>query len=479
MMATMDSPASDHTRPPHPPQPARRIVREPDDSRLAGVCAGLADHLGVDVTVLRVSAVVLALITPLALVAYLVASIALPERRPDEPRVRAARVHLDRVPHPLIAVGAVVAVVALVDDAWWLQPFPAAMALIGLGVWLVLRARGEGSGDAAQFAPSPSTTAPGAGPPPGPPSDALSGAETPSDAAPPFEATTDASDRSPIDRPLRHPMADSPWLVSVSQHSSTEGDSSTTLADVPPPVDRTDAPPGRDDAGSSGEFPPPNSPWWSGAEDDPAETSTPPERTSHVGSIVLALLMLAAGALWLLDALDAVDVSLTDALAGGLVLTGIGLLVGSWTGRTAVLVPVALVLAGLLAVDDGLPVPLDAGIGDRTTTVGTTRGLQHEHQMLIGELDVDLTDAPLPTRRPARVEAAVGMGELRVIVPRDATVVVDAEVTVGEVRTPGSEHVDLSGVGLDEDFTLPGGPDGPWLELDLSVGFGSVEVARG
>jgi hypothetical protein len=244
-------------------------------------------------------------------------------------------------------------------------------------------------------------------------------------------------------------------------------------------VDQTDAPPDRDDAGSSGEFPPPNSPWWSGAADDPAETPAPPGRRSHVGSVFLALLMLAAGVLWLLTSIDAVDVSLTDALAGGLVLTGVGLVIGSWTGRAAVLVPVALVLAALLAVGDGLPVPLDAGIGDRTTIVGTSRELQHDHQMLMGGLDVDLTEAPLPTRRPAQVQAAVGAGELRVIVPRDATVVVDAEVTVGEVRTPGSAHTDQSGIGLDEAFTLPGGTDGPWLELDLSVGIGSVEVTRG
>src|ERR671916_723471 len=97
--------------PPHAPHGAggRRIVREPDDRKIAGVCSGLADHLGIDVAVMGGRGVVLAIVTPAALIAYLVASVAIPERRPDQPRVRARHVHLGQVPHPLIAVGAVVA----------------------------------------------------------------------------------------------------------------------------------------------------------------------------------------------------------------------------------------------------------------------------------------------------------------------------------------------------------------------------------
>src|SRR5918997_1683376 len=139
--------------PPHAPHGGggRRIVREPDDRKIAGVCSGLADHLGIDVAVMRVTAVVLAIVTPAALIAYLVASVAIPERRPDQPRVRARRVHLGQVPHPLIAVGAVVAVAVLIDDAWWLDPFPAALALVGIGVWLVVQNRDE----AVTYRPDP------------------------------------------------------------------------------------------------------------------------------------------------------------------------------------------------------------------------------------------------------------------------------------------------------------------------------------
>ncbi|HEX6417376.1 MAG TPA: PspC domain-containing protein, partial [Acidimicrobiales bacterium] len=113
----------------------RRPVREPEDRRLAGVCAGLADHLGVDVTALRATAVILALLTPLAVLAYAVAALALPERDRQEPRRR--RGSPRALPHPLLAVGVLVAAAALAPRAWWLDPFPAAVALIGIGVWLI------------------------------------------------------------------------------------------------------------------------------------------------------------------------------------------------------------------------------------------------------------------------------------------------------------------------------------------------------
>ena len=43
------------TQPSYSPASApRRLVRRRDDRMLAGVCAGVADHLGVDVTLVRI-----------------------------------------------------------------------------------------------------------------------------------------------------------------------------------------------------------------------------------------------------------------------------------------------------------------------------------------------------------------------------------------------------------------------------------------
>lgn len=58
----------------------RRLVRRRDDRMVAGVCSGLADHLGVDPTVVRLLAVLAVVFSGgTALVAYLAAWILMPE----------------------------------------------------------------------------------------------------------------------------------------------------------------------------------------------------------------------------------------------------------------------------------------------------------------------------------------------------------------------------------------------------------------
>lgn len=58
----------------------RRLVRRTDDAMLGGVCSGLADHLGLDVTLVRLLAV---LVTVLGfgsvVIAYLVAWVIVPK----------------------------------------------------------------------------------------------------------------------------------------------------------------------------------------------------------------------------------------------------------------------------------------------------------------------------------------------------------------------------------------------------------------
>ena len=483
-------PAPPHA-PPHAPPGNRRIVREPDDRKIAGVCSGLADHLGIDVTVMRVVAVVLALVTPAALIAYLVASVALPERPPDQPRVRAQNVHLGQVPHPLIAVGAIVAVAVLVDDAWWLDPFPAAVALVGIGVWLVLSNRED-------------TSPQGASPPAG---------ATPVD-TPPADAPTagaSAAGTPPVDEPTtQHPMASSPWLVSVSQHSDTVGDRSTTLTDEQA-ADLSDQP-SRQDAGPSGEFPPPASPWWSGhpaaapAPAPPAATVPCAPRRSRAGSVVVALLLIGAGALWLLAGVDMVELDADEVLAVGLLVIGAGLVVTAWRGRGYALIPLGFVLIGTLVAGEVIDIPLGAGVGDRTVIVDSADEMATRHELFAGDLTVDLRDARLPAGRTTEIEAAVGAGDLTVIVPRDVAVDVRASTQGGKVSSPGGPEANETGLGVDTSFTLdpvrsagvdpadptdptdPPGPaedsdpvrsDPPRLALDLSVGVGALEVTRG
>ena len=59
---------------------AKRLVRRTDDRMIGGVCSGLADYFGVDVTLVRLIAVVGTVIGfGTLLVAYVVAWLLMPE----------------------------------------------------------------------------------------------------------------------------------------------------------------------------------------------------------------------------------------------------------------------------------------------------------------------------------------------------------------------------------------------------------------
>jgi len=69
--------------------PARRLYRSRVDKKIGGVCGGLADYFEIDPAIVRVIAVVLALLHGVGIIAYIVALIAIPydpEHRPGVPR---------------------------------------------------------------------------------------------------------------------------------------------------------------------------------------------------------------------------------------------------------------------------------------------------------------------------------------------------------------------------------------------------------
>jgi len=60
-----------------PPTPSERLVRVREGKKIAGVCAGFARYLGMDVTLLRIVWLVTGLTAGVGFIAYLVAWIAM------------------------------------------------------------------------------------------------------------------------------------------------------------------------------------------------------------------------------------------------------------------------------------------------------------------------------------------------------------------------------------------------------------------
>jgi len=78
---------------------ARRLVRLPAEGRIAGVCAGIADYLAVDITLVRLAWVVFSIVPGCFIggaLAYVAAWIIMPES--NAPASAAARSRLTRSP---------------------------------------------------------------------------------------------------------------------------------------------------------------------------------------------------------------------------------------------------------------------------------------------------------------------------------------------------------------------------------------------
>lgn len=58
----------------------RKLYKSSDNKMVSGVCAGFAEYLGLDVSIVRIVWAVLCLINGLGVVAYIIAAVVLPEK---------------------------------------------------------------------------------------------------------------------------------------------------------------------------------------------------------------------------------------------------------------------------------------------------------------------------------------------------------------------------------------------------------------
>ncbi|MGQ0744734.1 MAG: hypothetical protein ACT4OS_10460 [Acidimicrobiales bacterium] len=210
-------------------------------------------------------------------------------------------------------------------------------------------------------------------------------------------------------------------------------------------------------------------------------------------------------------------VALAVVLAASLVVVGLALMTGRRWGRTRGLIPVGIVLVIALGVTSAfsfLRVPVQAGVASRIDRPTSLTAVAETYAVGAGDLTLDLSQLPRPAifvppapQAPSAglvspggmavdpedledlrdaediadfeidIEANVGVGELRVIVPTWADVVVDAEIRGGELSLFGVTSRGPS-VKRDDFRQTSGQPGSPELNLDLEVGLGRLEVVR-
>ena len=192
------------------------------------------------------------------------------------------------------------------------------------------------------------------------------------------------------------------------------------------------------------------------------------------GSIALGTVIVALGAIWLLEATGSVD--LDTGVWVGILLVGIGVgVIASPPGSARVLL---LVIGLLVALVGGAlaatNVEISGGIGDRNETPESVADLEDPYEHGIGSLRLDLTELAL--NADTTVRAQIGIGELHVTVPRDWPLVIEADLGAGEIVLLGERE---DGFDPEASAETDGDPGAPELRLELEGGIGQIRVVRG
>jgi phage shock protein PspC (stress-responsive transcriptional regulator) len=207
---------------------------------------------------------------------------------------------------------------------------------------------------------------------------------------------------------------------------------------------------------------------------------------SPVPGVTLAALLILLGAVVAVSQLTDLDLGARGFLGTALLVVGIGLVVSavSGAGRGAkgglialgVLLSSATVVASTVDFGDGARGP----VGDRTYRPISADGVRALYEGGAGDLELDLTRIdPADLDRTVVTEIQHGVGDISVIVPRDADVRISAMTGVGELSF-GDETIG-------EDATsYPGTGTGDWVDdgrdefrITVHNGVGDVEVSRG
>lgn len=182
-------------RAPEPP-PRRRLERSRDERLLAGVCGGIARHLGVDPVLVRIVMLATVVFGGFGAVAYVAAWLMVPEQGAEKPIL--GGVEQRQTMQVALVIGISVAAVGLLgiwaDAGFLFGGWPIVLVLFGAAVvWFVVERDRPSEGGGATTAPAPgaAAAAPAPGPAPGGPAGdeptAVFGAAGGDDGVPPAE----------------------------------------------------------------------------------------------------------------------------------------------------------------------------------------------------------------------------------------------------------------------------------------------------
>lgn len=201
----------------------------------------------------------------------------------------------------------------------------------------------------------------------------------------------------------------------------------------------------------------------------------PPRERSRLGVLTAGSAMIAVSVAVLLDGLGTITLDVGRFPALALVILGAGLVVSAWWGRARGAIVLGVLTLPVALVLSLVHVPFGGDIASRTLSPRRIDPFPSSQRLLAGELFVDLTRVDM-AGSSRTLEIEMGAGSAHLVVPRDVTVHLVAEVGLGALTIMGQP--DRLGVDLIEDLTLPGEPGRGVLVLRVDQGIGNLDLYR-
>jgi hypothetical protein len=191
--------------------------------------------------------------------------------------------------------------------------------------------------------------------------------------------------------------------------------------------------------------------------------------------ILLGALLVLLGIGWLVQATMAVHIPWDVALPIVLVLIGVALVVGAGSGGMGWLIGPGIVISLVLAFLTAIPMQIGDSPANQVEHPLHVSEVATPYHLGAGTLTLDLQDLR-PDQRELHLTGTVGAGKLIVRVPESMGIQVNSHVGAGSVTFLSQEQ---DGFGISQTFTSPDyATASQRLVLDLSVGFGEIEVRR-
>jgi phage shock protein PspC (stress-responsive transcriptional regulator) len=415
---------------------------------VAGVAEGLSRHFDIDPIIIRVLFAVLTFFGGAGLCLYLIAWATIPEEGNYHSGVSSIlRRDPDRVMIAGLSVAGAIGAITFFATIGWNSPNPWGVITIGLlalgAIFLLSRRAEKRPGHAGWQPPAPWPTTD---------STDTTGPSVPAPGAAATAAPFTAASTTP---PVAEPISPAPAAPEAPEQ--TEPPRAWWQRDEP----AAPAPP-----------PPPPVPY---RPVTPPPPRPPKKPRSHLFALTMAVIAIALGGLWLLDATVIDDMQPSIYPGTVLVITAVALLISTWYGRSRL-----LILLGLFAsMATAATVALGPGpIGEQIQRPTSVAALDSEYEHGTGRLVLDLSRLSDPDKldgQQVRVESRIG--QIEVIVPSSISVQIDAQVDVGEISGPPRRLIDQSGDPEESVSLSSAGPSSsPDLYLDLDLKLGEILI---